>query len=1137
MEETSYLFFFDEINTCDFYEGFENVTTFLLNWTIVGDCWVQTDVVYSGNYALQVPLSMILTATVTPETAYLIQDQSQMFVCTPFSGVPPYQFEWYLNGNHVGTNSTTFTFQSAEIGIYVLWCNVTDAIPNVAKSNEVIITVTSKYLNVTITPLEATISVEQHVTFTSNITNGTSPYSYQWYLNANPISGANSDTFTFINRTQGKYVISLNVTDSMGRQGWSSSATVTVVGVKEYVDLTSGNPWLIGGLNGQLESYRTGVFTDLSGQWTTENITHISAKLDEYAIATEHQLPSSTRWFRDAESGSLTEFGENLPQGDIVVPSNFVIKTENFEDFNPEDWTIRNDSGLIIPAQQGYDGTLGMNASAQSTTYTYAYISRDVNAPVVTVTCFIRINDAHLEWRNYGADHVCLLNIDNGAAGVWLYYFYVGDSLYIYKLKATLSGAYGSSIELVGGTVGVNFGQWYEITIQYRKDPTDGWLLAWVDGGYQGGYKGGLTKCNTGTGNVTNVKVGPSSWLVYNPPCYVDASFDNVNITAEAIYKNGYKIVSSPTKTGSYALAVYSDGLGCSPPINHTEPYGYFDVLMEADVLWQYADKTPWSFGFYTANENKPGGKSYSGVYDNGWAYESAGWSGAVFEPNVWHHVSLEIKVNSLDEFKCGTDDSCGYLIITIDGVSYKSNLPYAATVDDMGTTFFYFGIMSVNYQFPPYPLSFYPLRHSSYSFVVYFDNLRIYTKPVPSVQLLTSKLDGVPSTVQGAEIDTFFGTSESSWKYRRVIIGDIEDCNGYWLVGGGYCSNLDSDGPFWIPFLFKVTGTTITNAFRGINFKQVLLLPFGSWYTGGWVSTITYCDSGVSPLVGKAVLGFTVQDYFISLRWYSGYTGMLATYDGANLTSYGMWRDFGGSGYPTASGWDGEYVLIGDSGGTLILWDGENYESVATTGTKILGIAANKYKNFTGWFENGVWRKYFLAVDGDHLFKIENKTFDDLTDLIGSDAHPVCIEFNGAYFLMGGDKLIAKGCFVDLTQIDYLTNITALDSDSPFMGFILKPSPPVGPEEKICYCLPLIFYILMIVMFFAGLYFYSKRNTWMISIPLIPIILWLIILQPKTPIDQMPIAFLRYFIVPPWHIYMAVILTAIACLALLSKK
>jgi hypothetical protein len=96
---------------------------------------------------------------------------------------------------------------------------------------------------------------------------------------------------------------------------------------------------------------------------------------------------------------------------------------------------------------------------------------------------------------------------------------------------------------------------------------------------------------------------------------------------------------------------------------------------------------------------------------------------------------------------------------------------------------------------------------------------------------------------------------------------------------------------------------------------------------------------------------------------------------------------------------------------------------------------------------------------------------------------------------------------------------------------------PPPPEEGEGLYCLPLIFWILMAATFFVGLYLFSQRETWKISMPLIPTVLWLIIFKPKTPVNQMPIAILRLFIVPPWHIYMAVILTAIAAIALLSKK
>jgi hypothetical protein len=88
-----------------------------------------------------------------------------------------------------------------------------------------------------------------------------------------------------------------------------------------------------------------------------------------------------------------------------------------------------------------------------------------------------------------------------------------------------------------------------------------------------------------------------------------------------------------------------------------------------------------------------------------------------------------------------------------------------------------------------------------------------------------------------------------------------------------------------------------------------------------------------------------------------------------------------------------------------------------------------------------------------------------------------------------------------------------------------IKQFPPVIPEEKVTYCLPLIFYILLTIMFLAGLYLCCKRETWMVGIFLIPIVLWLILFEPKMPVTQMPITILRLFIVPPWHIYMAIIL------------
>lgn len=83
-------------------------------------------------------------------------------------------------------------------------------------------------LSVSINPLSVTIKVGESVYFTSSVSGGTPPYNYQWYLNGNPVSGANSDSWTFSPVASGVYYVYLNVTDSQGRTAQSSVARIEV---------------------------------------------------------------------------------------------------------------------------------------------------------------------------------------------------------------------------------------------------------------------------------------------------------------------------------------------------------------------------------------------------------------------------------------------------------------------------------------------------------------------------------------------------------------------------------------------------------------------------------------------------------------------------------------------------------------------------------------------------------------------------------------------------------------------------------------------------------------------------------------------------------------------------------------------
>ena len=86
-------------------------------------------------------------------------------------------------------------------------------------------------LSASISPLSVSILVGQSVTFTSTVSGGYTPYSYQWYLNGAPVSGATSASWTFTPTSSGIYYIHLKVTDAKGNTAQSDTARITVTAV------------------------------------------------------------------------------------------------------------------------------------------------------------------------------------------------------------------------------------------------------------------------------------------------------------------------------------------------------------------------------------------------------------------------------------------------------------------------------------------------------------------------------------------------------------------------------------------------------------------------------------------------------------------------------------------------------------------------------------------------------------------------------------------------------------------------------------------------------------------------------------------------------------------------------------------
>jgi PKD repeat protein len=147
------------------------------------------------------------------------------------SGWTIIDYKWSFGDGGVATGKTaTHAFSSQ--GVFTVTLNVTDSKGMWdIEQKQIEVKAPPPPLAVSISPTSASILVGQSVTFTSTVSGGYTPYSYQWYLNGAPVLGANATTWTFTPTTSGIYYVHLKVTDAKGNTAQSETARITAATV------------------------------------------------------------------------------------------------------------------------------------------------------------------------------------------------------------------------------------------------------------------------------------------------------------------------------------------------------------------------------------------------------------------------------------------------------------------------------------------------------------------------------------------------------------------------------------------------------------------------------------------------------------------------------------------------------------------------------------------------------------------------------------------------------------------------------------------------------------------------------------------------------------------------------------------
>jgi outer membrane protein assembly factor BamB len=176
-----------------------------------------------------------LHVTIWPSSATLDAGQTQLFTSRVSGGTGSYSYQWYIDNSPVsGARSATWWYTPNSKGFHTIFLEVSDdawaRATSSATSNASTVSV-NPWLFVVIAPTSVTLDVAQSRTFTSNITGGMPPYTYQWYLNGSLVSGAINATWLFTPSSPGFYAIFLKVTDNLGWDVASKTASMTVNGL------------------------------------------------------------------------------------------------------------------------------------------------------------------------------------------------------------------------------------------------------------------------------------------------------------------------------------------------------------------------------------------------------------------------------------------------------------------------------------------------------------------------------------------------------------------------------------------------------------------------------------------------------------------------------------------------------------------------------------------------------------------------------------------------------------------------------------------------------------------------------------------------------------------------------------------
>jgi gliding motility-associated-like protein len=199
------------------------------------------------------------------------------FVATAAEAGSKPSYQWKINGNKVGSDSSHFTTTSLNDGDVITCVLIADSYAKClqkpsATSNAITVSIrTPKHTSVNIFPSDNNFCGNKPVTFTASGQGGGGEFSYLWLLNENK-AGTDSTAYTNTasgNNDQVKLVVTTHIA-GCSSPIYDTSNTITVsIKPIPHILISPSDTTVMAGAQVQLKSFVTGDIASFS--WTPEN--------------------------------------------------------------------------------------------------------------------------------------------------------------------------------------------------------------------------------------------------------------------------------------------------------------------------------------------------------------------------------------------------------------------------------------------------------------------------------------------------------------------------------------------------------------------------------------------------------------------------------------------------------------------------------------------------------------------------------------------------------------------------------------------------------------------------------------------------------------------------------------------------